>query len=97
MVKLKVKRDSEWNQYQVVWLENGKRNEGKTAYIPGLDRESVEDAVSALIYQIKEYRAKGMDISPNEDKFTIDTIARVAPGFLIGETRREIGFGDYQI
>ena len=48
-VKLSIKRN-EWDEYEVVWTENGKRNEDKTGYTDDLD-----DAIGTMKLTMEHY------------------------------------------
>lgn len=90
MVRLRIKRDTEWGEYILQWVEDRCVDEGKSYYTGGTSPEHAQDAVFTAISMIREARQWGTDIEFNEDKKTISLISKYAPGFLLEETRRVI-------
>lgn len=82
-IELAIKKN-EYNEYEVVWRENGKKDEGKTYYT-----SDPEDAVNTLVSMLDQYRNKGTDINITENGYTRRLIAKYAPNTLLAET---IGF-----
>lgn len=90
MVKLRIKKDLEWGEYIVQWVEDGRVNEERSYYSGGADPDHAEDSVYTLIAMIDEARHFGITAEPNDDKKTIGLIAKYRPDFLLQETRREL-------
>jgi hypothetical protein len=90
MVKLRIKKDLEWGEYIVQWVENGKVDEDKSYYAGGLSQDEAKDAAYSLRAMIEEARGKGYEIEPNQDKKTLDLLSKYVPGFLVSETRAAV-------
>ena len=52
-VRLNLKKN-EWDEYEVEWVENGKRNEGKTNYT-----DDIDDAVGTMKMMMEHYEKYG--------------------------------------
>ncbi|KKN16917.1 hypothetical protein LCGC14_0971220 [marine sediment metagenome] len=74
MVKIQIRKTPNEEEWQVIWRENGKKDEGKTSY-----HGDPEDAVYTAIDNIERY--PNADLST--DHITGTIVSRYRPDFLI--------------
>lgn len=88
MVKLRIKKDLEWGEYIVQWIEDGKLSEDKSYYAGGIDTDHALDAVYSAVDMIERARGNGVAIEFNADQKTTNLVSKFRPDFLLAETRR---------
>ncbi len=82
MVRLRIRRDTEWGEYVVEWLEDGRVDEDKSYYTGGIDSASAADAVYSAIDMIERASSSGVLIGFNKDKRTLGLVERYRPDYL---------------
>lgn len=80
MIKIKVKKDSEWNEYLVICMNNGKANKDLTYHT-----DDAQDAADTAVATIETYPAE-----LNDDKYTVKFMSKYRPDFLIAQARKAI-------
>ena len=79
MIKLKIVKNREYGEYEVVYMIDGKRSEPKTAY-----ESTAEAAADTLVTMIeRDPRAE-----LNEDKETMKIMEKYRPDYPINEARK---------
>ena len=87
MVKLKIYKDNEWQEYIVSWIENGKKSDAKSYHSGGVDEGCKQDAVYSACSMLDEARKHGYQAEFNRDKYTINMVSKYRPDALISEAR----------